>query len=133
MQASPITISVDAANDGNPADQLYSLQTYVENRSVYIGVNHVAEARNQLNLYRTFATKSGNFKGTEKTAAKFTQDVTVPGVDGSTTLTAPIILEVSFSVPVGTTDAALLEMRQRAVGLLDDDTFMDSFNKQLMI
>jgi len=133
MQADQITLSVDAANDGNPADQTYDRYREFENRSEYIGVSHVPEAQDKMTLYRTFPTKAGNFKGTSKSAVKFTDDVSVEGVDSSTTLTAPIILEVSFSVPVGTTAAALTEVRQRALALLDNDSLMDSLNLQLMV
>jgi hypothetical protein len=64
---------------------------------------------------------------------KFSQDVEVAGVDGVSTLTSPIIVEVSFSVPVGATQAEQLIARQRAIALLDDDTIMVKLNDQLMV
>jgi len=57
----------------------------------------------------------------------------VTGVDGTTTVTAPIIVEVSFSVPVGATAAQTMLHRQRALALLDLDSVMAPLNDQLMI
>lgn len=133
MQANQISLSVDVANDSTPVVQAYDRYEEFQNRSVYIGANHLPEARNTFALYRTFPSKSGNFKGVSKSAIKFTQDVDVAGVDASTTLSAPIIAEVSFSVPVGATSAELIEIRQRVIAALDDDTFMDSLSIQLMV
>lgn len=133
MQANQLSISVDAANDGNAAAEVYDRRDEFQNRSVYIGADHLPEERNELALYRTYPTKSGNFKGVLKSSVKFTQDVDVPGVDSSSTLTSPIILEASFSIPVGATAADILHIRQRLVALLDDDTFMDSLNVQQMV
>lgn len=133
MLANQIDLSVDATNVGTPATQSYDRYEEFQNRSVYIGADHLPEARNMFAVYRTFPTKSGNFKGVSKSAVKFTQDAEVPGVDSATTLTAPIIIEVSFSVPVGCTNAELMEMRQRAIAALDDDTLMDALNVQLMV
>jgi len=133
MQADQIVLSVDAANDGNPANETYERYQEFENRSVYIGSTHVPEARDILALYRTFPNKSGNSKGVSKSTVKFTEDVEVAGVDSATTLTAPIILELSFSVPVGTPAATVVKLRQRALAMLDNDTLMDSVNIQLMV
>lgn len=133
MQANTLTLSVDAANDGNPANEVYTRYEEYQNRSSYIGADHLPDTRNTLAIYRTFPTKSGNFKGTAKSSVKFTQDVEVAGVDSSTTLTAPIILDLSFSVPVGATTADLKHVRQRLLALLDTDSFMDSLNIQLMV
>lgn len=133
MQADQISISVDAANDGNPATVTYDRYEEFQNRSVYIGSTHVPEARDILALYRTFPTKSGNFKGVSKSAVKFTEDIEVAGVDASTTLTSPLIIEVSFSVPVGATSADVVKARQKALAILDDDALMNALNIQLMV
>lgn len=133
MQANVLTLAVDVLNNGTTANEDYSRYEESQNRSAYIGAGHVPDNRDMVALYRTFPTKSGNFKGTAKSAVKFTKDVEVAGVDSSTTITAPIILDLSFSVPVGTTAAELKHARQRLVALIDDDAFMDSLNIQLMV
>jgi hypothetical protein len=133
MQADQLTLSVDAANDANPANQVYTRYDEYQNRSTYIGADHTPDERNTLALYRTFPTKNGNFKGTAKSSVKFTQDVAVTGVDGVSSLTAPIILDLSFSVPVGAASADLVELRQRLLALIDSDSLMDSLNIQLMV
>jgi len=133
MQADQISISVDATNVGTPVAEAYNRRDEFQNRSVYIGTDHLPEMRNELALYRTYPSKSGNFKGTLKSSIKFTQDIEVSGVDSSTTLTAPQIAEVSFSLPVGVTAAEVCHIRQRIIAALDDDTFMDSLNIQQMV
>lgn len=132
-QPTAIVLPVDAANDANPANETYSHFQGYENRSLYIGGSHTPDNRDTLGLYRTFPTKSGNFKGVSKSAVKLTKDCTVVGVDSSTTITSPIIIDVSFSVPVGVSLAELLHARQRAIAILDADTVMDALNVQGMI
>lgn len=133
MQADQLSINVDAANNATVVAEVYDRRDEFQNRSVYIGADHLPEERNELVLYRTYPTKSGNFKGTLKSALKFTQDIEVPGVDSSTNLTVPMICEVSFSLPVGVTAAEACHIRQRVIAALDDDTFMDSLNIQQMV
>lgn len=133
MQADSIVLAVDRLNNGTTTNETYARYDINQNRSTYIGSSHLAEARDTISMYRSFATKSGNFKGVQKTSVKFTKDHEVTGVDGTTTLTAPVILEISFSVPVGVTAAQMKIVRQRALALLDSDTVMDALNVQLMV
>jgi hypothetical protein len=133
MQPNLITLPVDLLNNDTTTDlDLTRFEEYV-NRSVYVTDNHMISARDTLGLYRTFPKQSGNFLGVQKTCVKFTRDYVVDGADGVTTVKAPCIVEVSFSVPVGMSDADILIMRQRAVALLDDDSVMVPLNSQLMI
>lgn len=132
MQPNTLTLGVDVANNATVVNETYTRYEEYQNRAVYIGANHLPDDRDTLSIYRTFPTKTGNFKGTAKSAVKFTKDVQVAAVDSST-ITAPIILELSFSVPVGTSTADLVHARQRLLALIDTDSFMDSLNTQLMI
>jgi hypothetical protein len=75
----------------------------------------------------------GNFKGTAKSAMKFSKDYAVEGVDGIASLTSPLIFEVSCSVPVGIVVADQMISRQRAIALLDGDTLMVKLMNQLMV
>lgn len=133
MQPNTVTLSVDVLNNGTTEDQVYTRYEELQNRTAYIGASHLPDNRDVLGIYRTFPTKSGNFKGVAKSAVKFTKDVEVAGVDSSTTLTSPIILDFSASVPVGATIADVKEARQRMIALLDSDTFMDALMIQLMV
>lgn len=134
MQPNQITLAVDEENDGvGPVNHVFDRYEEYQNRSVYIGPNHAVDAKNTLSLYRTFPKASGNFKGTSKTAAKFSQDIIVDGVDGVAQITAPLIVELSFSVPVGATAAQILIARQKALALIDLDTVMTPLNSQLVI
>jgi hypothetical protein len=133
MQPNTITLNVDPLNDGNPAPELYERFEEFQNRSVYIGANHVPELRDQLALYRTFPNKSGNFKGVLKTTTKVTRDFVVPGVDSGTTLTVPGIIETSYSLPVGLTEAQIVEIRQASVALQDLDSVMTELNHKQMV
>jgi len=133
MQPDQIVLPVDLLNDGSTSNQTYKRFTPGDNRTVYIGENHVPESRDTLTLYRSFSKKSGNFMGVQKTSVKFSHDVSVPGVDSESTVVAPIIVEVSFSMPVGVTDAQMIIERQRAIALLDLDAVMTPLNIQAMV
>jgi len=131
--ANDITLNVDYLNDGNTTAEAYENEDRTGNRSTYAGENHALDARDQINFYRSYNTKNGNFKGVSKSSFKLTKDFTVTGVDGLAALTAPVICEVSFSIPVGVSAADVKKVRQRALALLDDDTIMDALNVKLMI
>lgn len=132
MLTDTITIPVDNENNGNPANQVFTRFEEAGNRSLYIGPSHSVASRNTLGFYRTLPKSNGNFRGVKKTSTKITQDFTVLGVNGEN-LTAPGIIEVNFSFPVGLTAAQELALRQRVVGLLDHDTTMVPLNNLLMI
>lgn len=132
MQPNELTLAVDLENTGTTTNEVFSRFEEYLNRATYVGEGHSLLARNTLSLYRTLPKVSGNFRGTAKTAVKFSRDVTVPGVDG-TSVTAPQIIEISFSNPVGVTPAQTLEHRQRGVALLDRDDVMADLNDLLMI
>ena len=136
MQANEITLTVDETNDGvttADVDHVFSRFEETLNRSVYIGPSHAIASRNTLSLHRSFPTTNGNFRGVQKTSFKFTRDMAVDGVDGVSTLTAPMIVEVKISIPVGVTSADILLQRQVALSLLDRDDIMGPLNEQLMI
>jgi len=134
MQPNTITLSVDEQNDGvDPVDHVFTRFEEYQNRAVYIGSTHSMSAKDTTSLYRTFPKSSGNFKGVAKTAFKISKDIQVDGVDGVSQLSAPIIVDVSFSIPVGATHEQILIARQRALALLDLDTVMTPLNEQLMI
>lgn len=136
MQSNTITLSVDTDNDGGTTaavDQVFHRYDEYQNRSEYISDGHTVASRNKLGLYRTFPKANGNFKGTAKSAVKFTQDFQVNGVDATTSITVPAIVDVGFSFPVGLTAAQTLELRMRLVALLLDDSVMVPLTDQLMV
>jgi len=133
MQSDSIVLPVDPANNSTVVNETFTRYKEAADRTTYIGSGHTPEMRNEMSIYRTFPSRSGNFKGTAKSSLKFTEDKEVAGVDSSITLTAPMILEVSFSLPLGVTAADIKALRQRAIAALDADTFMDGLNIQLMI
>jgi hypothetical protein len=133
MQANSITLAVDEENTGSTTNHVYTRFDEYQNRTVYTEADHQLTLRDTLSFYRTFPKPSGNFKGTAKTTLKFSKDYAVDGVDGVASLIAPLIAEVSFSVPVGVTAAAQMIGRQRCISILDDDTVMVALMNQLNI
>lgn len=136
MQSNEITLSVNEDNDdGTTAEVDHVYQRYEEylNRSIYIGETHVPAARDTIGMYRTFPKTNGNFKGVEKTSLKFTKDIVVDGVDGLAQLTSPLIGEVSFSMPVGATDAEKVLLRMKMVAAIANDGMMVPLTKQLVV
>jgi hypothetical protein len=133
MQPDSITLAVDVLNNDTTEDIDFEKFDGSKSRSVYISENHSPVDRDTLMLYRGEPKQNGNFKGVLKTALKFSRDVEVEGVDETTTLKSPIITEVSFSVPLGATDADILIERQRVVALLDRDDIMVPLNSNQVI
>lgn len=133
MQADNIVVTYEEAHDGVTSELTLSRYEETQNKTVYVAGNHTPAHRDQLAITRSFPTKNGNFKGVQKSGLKLTKDLEVPGVDQTTTITAPIIIDVAFSIPVGTSPASVLEARQKAVGILNLDSFMDKLNIQQMV
>lgn len=78
------------------------------NRSTYmVAGEHSLVSRSMLQLYRTFAKRSGQSRGSSKTALKVTRDVQVSNADGSGDITLPLIVEVSMSTPIGAENLGL--------------------------
>lgn len=132
MQTSPIVLAVDVLGNATLVNQSYGMTDFTSVRSRWLADDHTASSRNEMTLFRSAAKPNGNFRGVEKTAVKFTQDMAVPGADGVTTLTIPAICECSFSLPVGMTEAQKLELRERMAAALVH-TFMEPLQKQLSI
>lgn len=131
MQDNSITLAVDTANTGSTTNQVYTRFRESTDRTTYVGAAHTLDARDTIQLYRTAPKRNGEFKGTARTAIKLTEDVSVDNVSGDGSIVAPMIMEVSFSIPVGATAAQTLELRQRGIALLDDDTIVaDLIDKQ---
>lgn len=133
MQANTITLAVDVLNNGTLVDQAFTrYDDSTPNRSIYIGPGHTLSSREQFALLRTFPKRTGAYYGSAKAAVKFTSDVVVPQADGTDT-TAPLIAEIGFSIPVGTTPAKLVELRQRILAILDRDDVVGVLLSQLSI
>jgi hypothetical protein len=133
MLDNTVTLPVDILNTDVTTDRIYTRYEEYLNRSVYIGPDHTLSLMDTLSFYRSFPKVSGNFRGMAKTSFKFSDECTVLGVDGISSLTLPKIAEMSFSLPVGVTAADVLELRQRIIALLDSDTIMNKLNNTLMI
>lgn len=134
MQPNVITLSVDEENDNvGPVNHVFTRFDEYQNRSGYISADHTLSNPDTLTLYRTMPKPNGTFRGVGKTSFKFSKSIVVTGVDGVSQLSAPLIVEVSFSIPVGATSSQILIARQRALALLDLDSVMSPLNEQLMV
>lgn len=132
MQDNIITLPVDTANTGSTTDLALERAESVPGRSIYHAPSHSLAMNDKLTLYRTNPKANGNFRGQAKSKAKFTMDIEVPGVDATTTVVAPYIIEISTSQPVGTPSATALLGRQRGVALLDLDAVMIKLAEKLI-
>lgn len=129
MQENSLTLPVDPANNATVVDEVYRRFSESDGRSLYIGADHSDGVRNTLTLLRTLPKANGTFKGTGKATFKFTQDTSVPSVNPDVDITAPAIVEVSFSLPVGATAALAKHMRQRALAMLDKDAIIANLHE----
>lgn len=130
MLDNSITLSVDLLNSGVTTDIDFTRVDVFPNRSMYKSEADTYILRDSLGFYRTLPKRSGNSLGVAKGAFKFTHDIVVAGVDPTTSITAPELLEVSFNWPVGSTAESRKIMRQRAIALLDDDTLMERLGEE---
>lgn len=128
-----ITLAVDLLNSGATTDTSFSRDEEYLNRSIYVSPYSDLVHRDILGFYRTKPVRNGNFLGVAKSSFKFTMDVVVPGADGVANYTQPLLAEVSFSVPVGTDAATVLEVRQRCIALLDNDSIMVETQEKMKI
>lgn len=133
MLDNTITLAVDHDRDATPTNEAFTRFEENLNRSLYVGADHSVEERNTMTVTRSLPTVSGNFRGVKKTTLKFTQDYDVAGVDATTTLVAPIIANISFSIPVGATAAAAMHIRERLRAALDDQDLMTRLTESLEI
>lgn len=129
-----ITLSVDAANDGNPVNYVYTSNSGVggTDKTVFIHSAHTLAARRELAFLRRLPTRAGNFKGMAKSTVKFTRAVTVPGVDG-VDIDSFAIMEINFTFPVGSSTAFQKEVRQEGVALMDADAIIEPVNYNLVL
>lgn len=134
MQTDPIVLIYDHDHDQNANQEIdYSRAEESAGRSVYYSDSHTTVGRDTLTFLRTLPKVSGNDQGQAKASFKFTRDILVPSTLTSIEIKRPLIIEVSASIPVGATDAEILDIRERAIALLNDQTVMDKLHKQLMV
>lgn len=120
----PIALSFDVAGGTSPSAQNFEhLDTKGDKSSWKHATIQTWIERFQLDLYRRYPSRNGNFRGTVKPSVKFTRDLTVQGVDGSD-LQSPIIFNLEMSVPVGATTANIEAIRQAMVAFVENDAFM---------
>jgi len=133
MQANTLTLAVDTANDGTTTDHVYTRIREVENKSVYNGPGGSVSNRKELAFLRKDPKRSGNSQGVSSAEARFTEEVSVPGVEDSSNVSHLLTGSVSFRIPVGVSSADLLTFRQKIIALLDDDTVMGALMDNLEI
>lgn len=132
MQANTITLAVDVLDNNTLVDQLFSRHEESPNRSTYVGPTHSLVSRDQLAFLRTLPKRTGPYYGSAKCAVKFTRDVVVSQADGTDTV-APLIVELSFSIPVGTSSATVVEALQRIIAISDRSDVVGPLTSQLSI
>lgn len=133
MLDNTITLPVDELENDTLVNQDYTRYDEYNNRTIYVGTGHTLAQRDTMTVSRTFPKPSGNHPGVAKSSLKFTQDISIPGVDTTTTLVAPDIGEVNFSLPVGTTPAQAMMLRQRIVAALNSQTFIVALTESLQV
>lgn len=111
MQDATITLPVDKTDTDTPVNLVFSRQEEYLHRSLYISADHQPDMRETLGIYRSPIKPTSAYKGVMRTSCKYTKDVSVLNPVGET-ITSPMIAEVSYSVPVGTSEADRLELAQ---------------------
>jgi hypothetical protein len=133
MQANTLTLAVDTANNGTTTDQVYTRFREVENKSVYNGPDGSVSNRQELAFLRKDPKRSGNSQGVSSAEVRLTEEVSVAGVEDSSTVSHLLTGSVSFRIPVGVSSADLLEFRQKIIAVLDDDVIAGALMDNLEI
>lgn len=113
------TLTLSLPNGGTPVNMTITRIDVFQNRSVYHEPSHSTTMRKTCGFYRTLPKRSGDFLGVSKSAAKSTVDIAVTDAKGAT-VTAPMIGEISFSVPIGATEAAIDTLLDRLDALISN-------------
>lgn len=102
MSQDTITLSVDKALSGNPADVVFSSQSINLDRATYIALDegHSDLTKYQLQQYRWAPKTSGDSYGVRRSRIKFTIDVPVETPSGAVVY-RPATFETNCSLPVG--------------------------------
>lgn len=93
-------------------------------KTTYTGPLHTASMRDLLQVYRSAAKRAGESRGVQKSEQKLTRDVSVANASGTGTIVQPLIVAISWSVPVGCPDADVAEMVNLVHGLSLDPTLV---------
>lgn len=125
MLQDPLVLSVETATPGTYADKTFRKDSQNGNGSLYLSSSHSNTSRDTLTVVRGLPTRVGNFRGVQRGSLKTTKDISVPGYDSSTTLTQPLIFQLSGSIPVGATDEAIQAERRKMRAMLDDDDLFE--------
>jgi hypothetical protein len=120
MQPNTIAFTYDHDNDGGTTAAISSTVTRHSeelNKSTYRTSSHTEASPDTLNFYRTAAKRSGEFMGSQKVSVKRTKTMVVDTASGLETK-APMINELSFSIPIGVTNAEKLSFLMEHIGFL---------------
>lgn len=129
----PETITLTPTVGATPESTAYNRFRYSGNSSTYATASSEVGAREVLQLSATQGKPSGAFKGQGKASLKMTTDIAATDSLGNSTK-APIIVEVSFSSPVGFVTASDLERaRKRVANLLSQDTIIANLQRHLIV
>jgi hypothetical protein len=127
-----IIIAVDAANDGNPVNETYSILDPGQGKSVWTLDGTSLEDKVTLSLFATPPKRSGNFQGVIRSGGKFTLGVSVPAVNDETNKSVSI-MNIEFSIPLGTSEADVIHLCQRGVGFLANAVLMKDLTLQARV
>lgn len=112
------TITLALPNGGSPVNEVAKRIDVLTNRSVYNLAGHSPSMRKTLGFYRTPAKRVGKFLGVMKSAVKVTLDNDVVNAEGSP-LVSPMIADIGFAVPIGSTEAEVDGLLDRVEALVE--------------
>lgn len=118
MLSNQLTLTL--ANGGTPQPVLFDrVQTFNNNRSVYMAPAHTPAVRHMLGVSVTSPKRAGRFLGAMKSMFKVTKDLGVPDANGAT-FTSPAIGAIDLSIPVGASESSIDNLLDHLAALLID-------------
>jgi hypothetical protein len=128
-----LTIQSDVANNDTLVAKVFNRARVLMNglKTLFHESNSHTTARPSTLSFETSEPRpNGQFMGVTRPKIVRRRTIDVESLDPAVEVTQPLIGKIEFSVPVGATDAEMLEMRQDLIAVLDDDTLMGTLMTQ---
>lgn len=133
MQANIITIQNDPAGNDVIVPEEYTRTQPLLNKTVYEGPQHTLESKDTLTLSRQYAKANAISRGSAKSSIKNTLDVLVPNSKGDGEITMVAVVETTYSLPIGISEADALALCERNHALTGDRAVRDQLVNKLHV
>lgn len=106
--------------------KIYDLYRMEGNTALYIGPNHNDLVKEQIVVKSTSPKSTVSGRGNRRSSMNFVQGQTLKSIDGKTDVVKDMKVELSVSIPAGTSFDAFAEQIKNLTVIAADDTMLKS-------